>query len=139
MRIILDTNILISALIGQYTPPDRLYEYWKEDKFDLVSCEQQLDELNRVSRHPFFRGRLKPYEVGNMINSIRRLASMYGNLPDVDLSPDPNDNFLLALAQIAKAEFLVTGDKSDLLKFERYKTTRIVTARALVEIVENLR
>lgn len=139
MRVILDTNILISALMGQCTPPDRLYEYWKEDKFDLVSCEQQLEELNRVSRRPFFKDRLKANEVGNMVNSIRRLALMHSNLPDVEFSPDPNDNFLLALAQTSKAEFLVTGDKNHLLRFARYKTTHIVTAKSLVETLEGIR
>ncbi len=133
MRVILDTNILISALMGYGTPPDRLYEYWKEDRFELTACEQQLEELNRVSRRPFFKDRLKPSEVGRMINDIRRLALMYDNLPNVRLSPDPNDDFLLALAQASNAEFLVTGDKSDLLELVRHQTTRIVTARFLVE------
>jgi len=45
MRVVLDTNILISALMTRDTPPDRLYEYWKEGRFQLASCERQLEEI----------------------------------------------------------------------------------------------
>jgi putative PIN family toxin of toxin-antitoxin system len=115
MRLVLDTNILLSALMVRGTPPDRLYEEWRHGRFQLASAEQQLDELRRVSRRPFFQERLTASEIGRMVNDIRRLATMCSPLPDVSVSPDPNDDFLLAIAQAADADYLVTGDKSDLL------------------------
>jgi len=54
MRVVLDTNILLSALITRGTPPDQLYEEWRHGRFDLAPAERQLEELNRVSRRPFF-------------------------------------------------------------------------------------
>ena len=83
MRVVLDTNILLSALITRGTPPDQLYEAWRHGRFDLASAEQQLAELNRFSRRPFFLARLKPSEIGRMINDIRRLAVMCDPLPSV--------------------------------------------------------
>jgi predicted nucleic acid-binding protein len=50
-------------------------------------------------------------------------------LPRVERSPDPTDNFLLALCEAGKADYLVTGDKSGLLTLTRHQGTRIVSAR----------
>jgi len=86
-----------------------------------------------VTRRPFFRDRIRPSEAGRMVNDIRYLALMCDPLPTVERSPDPNDDWLLAVAEKAQAEFLVTGDKSDLLKLEQHGTTRIVTARFLAD------
>ncbi len=135
MRIVLDTNILLSALLTRGTPPDQLYEEWRHGRFDLASAEQQLEELNRVSRRPFFLTRLKPSEVGRMVNDIRRLALMCDPLPSVTLSPDPNDDFLLAISQVAKADYLVTGDKNDWLALKTHGSTRITTARELLQLL----
>ena len=51
-----------------------------------------------------------------------------GPLPPVKRSPDPNDDFLLAMAEAGKADYLVTGDKRGLLSLHRHKATRIISA-----------
>jgi putative PIN family toxin of toxin-antitoxin system len=135
LRVILDTNILVSALLVRGTPPDELYEAWRDGHFDLVSCKRQLEEMRRVSHRPFFAARLKRSEVGRMINAIRRLALMREPVADLAVSLDPNDDFLPAMAEAADADFLVTGDKSGLLELERHGRTRIVTARALADMI----
>lgn len=53
-----------------------------------------------------------------------------------DVSPDPSDNFLFALSQAGQADYLVTGDKDDVLALDRYGKTLIVTARQFVEILK---
>jgi hypothetical protein len=135
VRVVLDTNILLSALMVRGTPPGRLYEEWRHGRFDIASAERQLEELNRVSRRSFFQARLKPSEIGRMVKDIRRLAVMCDPLPLVMVSPDPDDDFLLAIAQVAEANYLVTGDKSGLLALKRHGCTRIVTARKLVQLL----
>jgi uncharacterized protein len=135
MRVVLDTNILLSALMARGTPPDRIYAYWKDGRFELLACERQLEEIRRVSRRPYFRDRLKPSEVGRLVNDIRRLAHMSEPARSVSRSPDPNDDFLLALAETASADFIVTGDKSDLLALRTHAATRIVTARLFVDLL----
>jgi len=65
----------------------------------LCSCERQLEEINRVTRRPYFRNRLAQAVVGRMINDIRALALMCDPLPKLAASPDPDDDFLLATAR----------------------------------------
>lgn len=52
-----------------------------------------------------------------------------------DAPPDPDDDFLLAVAQVAGADYLVTDDKNDLLTLKSHGCTRITTARELVRLL----
>lgn len=133
MRLILDTKVLIAALITQGTPPDQLYKAWRDGRFTLVTSERQLEEIRQVTRREGVRFRIHAAEAGRMFNDLRRLATVVGNLPAVDVSPDPYGNFLLAMAQASKADILVSGDKRDLLVLATHRGTRILTARATVE------
>ncbi len=135
MRIVLDTNVLISALMTRGTPPDILYEAWRERRFLVVSCERQIEEIRRVSKRPFFRKRLRRSEVGRLVKDLRRLTVLVERLPRVSRSRDPDDDYLLALAQAGNADFLATGDKSDLLVLKRHRSTRIVTAGELARLL----
>lgn len=135
MRLILDTNILIASLITRGTPPDQLYEAWRDGRFELITADPQIEEIRRVTRRQGVRFRIHPAEAGRLVNDLRRLATVVGNLPTVDVSPDPYDNFLLAMAEVARADILVSGDKRDLLALSSHRGTRILTARAALDIL----
>lgn len=94
MRVILDSNVLISALITRGTAPDRLYEAWRDGRFTLVTCELQLDEVRRVTRREGLRFRIHAAEAGRLVNDLRRLATMVHELSAVEISPDPYGKFL---------------------------------------------
>ena len=55
MRIVLDSNVLVSALITKGTPPDRLYQAWLRSEIELVTCAAQIDELADVLSRPNLR------------------------------------------------------------------------------------
>jgi uncharacterized protein len=133
VRVILDTNVLVSALMTRGTPPDQLYQEWRQGRIALVSCEAQLEELRRVLARPFFQERVRRSEAGSMVNSIRRLALMCSFLPALEVSADPDDDYLLALAQVSGADYLVTGDKGHLLALGSHGSTKIVAARELTD------
>jgi len=129
MRVVLDTNILVSALIAPNGYPAAIYNAWEDGKFTLLTCAEHLEELWATLQKPRVAELIKPYKAGRLVNQIKRLAEAIGELPAVEQSPDPMDDFLLALAEAGQADYLVTGDKSGLLALARHKNTRIISAR----------
>lgn len=130
MRVVLDTNVLLSALISPYGPPDVIYRAWRAARFEVVTSTAQLDELRRASRYPKFKAVLQPHRVGTMVNNLQR-AVVLEHLPTRIEADDPNDAFLLSMAVASEAEYLVTGDhRAGLLQRGSIGRTRIVTPAA---------
>lgn len=133
MRVVLDTNILLSGLISLSGTPARLVEAWLDRRFTLVSHALQLDELREVTRRDKIRRLIRPAEAGRLVNQIALVAEMPDALPAVERSSDPRDDFLLALCEAGSVDWLVTGDKDDLLALGRHGATRIERAAKLAE------
>jgi hypothetical protein len=136
VRVILDTNVLLSGVISPRAAPARLLEAWIERRFTLISHELQLAEIREVSRRPKIRALVRPAEIGRLVNQVTALAEMPDALPLVQRSRDPRDDFLLALCEQVTADWLVTGDKNDLLALGRHGRTHIVTAPRLAEVLD---
>jgi putative PIN family toxin of toxin-antitoxin system len=129
VRLVVDTNILISALLAETSLPAHLIVLWRQGVFDLLTSSGQLDELMRVTPYPKIRERLSPSLAGRLINELRDLAITLENPPPVTASPDPHDDYLLAIAALGRADYLLTGDKRDLLALRRFEGTKIITVR----------
>ena len=130
MRVILDTNVLLGALISPHGPPDAIYRAWRAARFELVTSRVQLDELRRASRYPKLKTILPAHRVGAMVNNMQRaiVLTLLPLLPDGIEANDPNDAFLLAMALGGEADYLVTGDRrAGLLQRGGMGRTRIVT------------
>ena len=113
MRVILDTNVLVAALISPHGPPDAIYRAWRGGRFELVTSRAQLDELRRISRYPKLKAILPNHRVGMIINHLNRaiILDHLPALPDGAEANDPDDNFLLSMVLASDADFLVTGDR----------------------------
>jgi len=135
MRVVLDTNILVSALLVSQGNPAAIYRAWQEGYFALLICAEQLDELRATLHKPAIAARIKPYNAGRLVNQLKELATSVGELPRVERSPDPTDDFLLALSEAGKADYLVTGDKGGLLALDRHKATRIISVSAFAALL----
>jgi uncharacterized protein len=135
MRVVLDTNVLISAILVRASPSAQVITLWRGRKFDVLTAAQQIEEFSRATRYPQVRSRITPALAGALLNRVRDRAIVIENLPQLDVSPDPDDNYLLALAQAGQAPFLVTGDK-ELLALKQHAGTRIVTPAALLEFLQ---
>jgi putative PIN family toxin of toxin-antitoxin system len=135
MRVVLDTSVLIAALITTGTPPDRIYQGWRKRRFELITSEWQLAEFRPVSRYERLRPYLVPAEAGAMVNGLRREAIVLQSLPAISRSSDPQDDPILATAVGGEADYLVTGDKRGLLALKTIGRARIITARAFVDDV----
>jgi hypothetical protein len=128
MRVILDSNILFSALISPHGPPHRIFTAWQDGRFDLITCAAQLEEIRVASRYPKLRAILQPHRVGALVNALRGAALPDPPAGDVAVN-DPHDWWLLPLAETARADWIVTGDRrAGLLTLRRHGGTRIVTA-----------
>jgi uncharacterized protein len=84
---------------------------WLEGSFELIVCPLLLAELEKVLLRPKFRPYVTAREARVYIALLRRLASVEPD-PEITagLTPDPGDDYLVALSRAATAHFLVSGD-----------------------------
>ena len=137
MRVVLDTNVLVSALLVQTSKPAQVLTAWRRGGFELLTCEIQLAEIREVTRRPALRALIRPALAGELVNQLRNMAMWIDALPPVDRSPDPFDNFLLSLAQGGQADILVSGDKRGVLALKSHGTCRIMTTRQFVSLLKS--
>ena len=129
VRVVLDTNVLIAALITKGTPPDRLYQAWLRGEIELVTSVAQIAELAAVLARPRLQKYLDADEAAAIIENVDTRAVILHDLPSVDLSPDPKDNPILAAAIAGNADLIVSGDKTHLLELGAAVGIPIVSAR----------
>ena len=129
MRVVIDINILVSALIVPTGQPAAVIRMWLDGKFTLLTCATHVNELRATLHKPKVAELIKPHKAGRLLNQVRKLAEDVGPLPRVERSSDPDDDYLLGLSEAGNADYLVTGDKNDLLELDTHKGTRIISAR----------
>lgn len=134
MRVVLDTNLLISALMSHEGLPIQTLELWTNKRYDLVTSTWQIEELRRVSRYDRVKAYVNRAEVGALINSLQKKALVLSDVPEVNFSPDPDDNPILAVGIAGRVHYIVSGDKRDLLALRKVESIPIVTAREFVEM-----
>lgn len=136
MRVVIDTNVFISALLSSRSLPAQLVALWQKGHFSLLTSIEQIEELRRVTRYSKIRARLSPMLAGRLVNELRRIATVLDDLPVVTICRDPWDNYLLATVEAGAANMLITGDKADLLSLERHAGARIITVRQFLELID---
>src|ERR1039458_1786429 len=99
MRVVLDTNIIVSALIAPAGKPAAIIDAWLDGKFTLLTCAAHVDELRSTLQKPRVAELVKPHTAGRLVNQVKKLAEDIDPLPRVQRSPDPTDDFLLALSE----------------------------------------
>jgi uncharacterized protein len=134
MRVILDTNVLLSGLLTPLGAPATLVDAWERGAFTPVTSEMLIREFRKVAGRPYFRARLRASAVELIAAGLRDFSGYFRDLPAGPMAPDPKDSFLLALAEASAAEFLVTGDR-ELLSLRQHKSTRIVRPASMVELL----
>ena len=130
MRIIVDTNVLMSAILFGGTPA-RILQAWREARVVLVMSPEIIDEYVRVGE------RLSARYPG--VDVQRALALIVQNAEVVRSSPlpmavceDPDDDKFLACAVASSVEVIVSGDKK-LRAVTGYSEIRVVTPRQFVD------
>ena len=135
VKLVLDTNVLVSALLTKDTPPDQLYQAWQAHRFALAISTWQINELRRVLGYEKLQPYINGFEASLLLENIDSMAEIVDvSIPRTE-SPDPDDNWILACAVTSQADLLVTGDKNDLLQLKQVAGVQIVNARQALEQV----
>ena len=134
MRVVIDTNILVSAFASRSGYPATALDFWIAGRYELVTSNWQIEEFRRVSRRERVKKRIDRAEVGTFVSALRRYATVMDELPEVDISPDPDDNFIIASAITGEAQYIVSGDKRGMLDLQKVQGIPIITARELVQL-----
>jgi putative PIN family toxin of toxin-antitoxin system len=111
-RAVLDTNVLVSALISPGGPSAALLLELRAGAFELVASPLLLAELDEVLGRAKFHRWVSAAEASAYVGLIRREARVEDDPPPAGaaLSADPDDEYLIDLARDAQADALVTGD-----------------------------
>ncbi len=133
VRVVLDTNILIGALITRETPPDALYRAWLRGAFEVVTSRAQLAELATVLARPRLQRYIDPDEAAVIVEHLETRATVLRDVPPVTLSTDPADNEILAAAVAGGADLIVSGDRKHVLSLGKAEGIPVVTAREAME------
>ena len=132
VRIVLDTNVLVSALISRNGPPGRMLAEVKRAGLKLITSAAQLRELRNVLDREQLRRYIRRDEAEDLIRNLEAVGEVVTDLPDVNVSTDPDDNLILAAAVAGRADMIVSGDRKHMLALGAVEGIPIVTARDAV-------
>jgi len=120
LRVVLDTNVLVSGLAYPASVPGRIFGAWRQGSLEVVLSRYILDEMVRVlPRLP--RIRMSPAEIRDLADSFMFLADIVEPEGAQDAAlRDPDDQPVLLTLAAGQAHYLVTGDKDLLALGEKY-------------------
>jgi putative PIN family toxin of toxin-antitoxin system len=130
LRVVLDTNVYVSALIRGGVPLDILLAWTVSERFDLFTSAFILEELEGVLLRKFNWSHAQVRRATTLIRSYAHAVSPQEQLRVI--KEDDSDNRILECAQVAKAHIIVTGD-SHLLKLGVFEKTIILSPRDFSE------
>ncbi|MCW4044792.1 MAG: putative toxin-antitoxin system toxin component, PIN family [Candidatus Bathyarchaeota archaeon] len=131
-RAVLDTNVIVSALISE-GKPRTLFRKGINGQFAMLTSEPLLKELARVLGRPKFR--TSPSEIRRVTQALlnsTELVEIKSRLRVV--TEDPKDDVVIETAMDGHADFIVTGDRH-LLKLESFREIKIVTVEEALKLL----
>lgn len=134
-RLVVDTNIIVSGLITTGTPPAKILDAIRDKKISLLISDEVISEYLQVLEYPHIRKykKITDEAIGHLTALFINEAERVEILNPITASPDANDDKFLPLAVEGQAEFIITGDKADLLSLKEISGIKIITARLVVE------
>lgn len=131
MRIVVDTNVLISsALLPDSTPAIALEFILK--KHIHVTSKEILQELQLKLTHKKFRKYISEDEVSIFLHKLYKISELTELIQRVKICRDPKDNMVIDTAINGNASVIVSGDK-DLTDIEKYKNIKILSAKQFLD------
>ena len=126
IRVVVDTNVLISALLKADSGPARIVTLWQAGELALVVSPETIDEVTRVLGYGKIRRRVSTSEAERFVALLRSATLLMNSVEGVSVvQDDPDDDKFLALAIAGGAEYIISGDKH-LLRIGVYQNIQIM-------------
>lgn len=137
MIVVLDTSVIISALLSAEGPPAQIIDLWKAGVFDVAISTPLLDELKRALDYPQVKKfqKMTPDEINTLLGRWSTI-SVYVE-PEVALEvveDDPDDNRVLECAVAAKVNYIISGDKH-LLDLGEYRGIEVLPPAGFIVLL----
>jgi uncharacterized protein len=140
MRVVLDTNIIVSRALSRHGAPARIVAYWyaHRTKLQVIASPALLAEYERVLSSERVRARhgMGVEYVRGLLDDFRQLGIVVvpTHVPAV-IARDPSDDHVLACAVAGNADYIVTGDPH-LLDLGEYEGIRILRPAAFLALLD---
>lgn len=139
MRVVLDTNVLISAFISQTGAPAQIFALWRSGDLEIIVSSETLDELTRVLSYPRVTRYLRytPEQIERFLALLRMGAERIETESIENLTvinDDPDDDKFFALALAAQAQYIVSGDKAHVLPVRQYEGIQVVAPASFLQM-----
>jgi hypothetical protein len=138
MIVVLDTNVIVSALLSPGGPPAEIISRWEAEQFEVVTSPPLLGELKRALQYPRVKMSLKrsPADVAAFIERFGKVATVVQPRLTLDMiEDDPADNRVLECAVAGGAAYIVSGD-DHLLRIKRYQEIVILSPAGFLTLLD---
>jgi len=140
MIVLLDTNVIISALLSPEGNPAKIVQRWEADEFELATSPALLQEIERALSYARVRAKIKLSEQ-ELETFLRKFRSSTVNVEPLEIldliKKDPADNRYLECAKEGGASYLVTGD-NHLLELKEHAEVVILPPAGFLVLLELL-
>lgn len=135
MRLVLDTNVVASAMLWGGNPK-RLLQARREKRVELFTSVAMLAELTDILVRPKFANKVAAslMTVDQLVDGYAELTQVVRPTPTPRIVSDPDDDVVIGTALAAKADLLVTGDRG-LLDVGTYQGVRIVRVTEAISLI----
>jgi uncharacterized protein len=143
IKVVLDTDVYISALVSSSGPCVRIMDWWLDGQIAVFSSSAIIDEIEKVVNYPGIAKRhgLNEEEIDQYIKflkffSMKTPMQTPMKTEDDDIKEEPIDNMFLSFAVEVEANFLISGDPHS-YNLETYNDIKIVTPDRFSSLMEN--
>jgi putative PIN family toxin of toxin-antitoxin system len=139
MRVVLDTNTIISRYLSSSGPPAHIFQYWELGAFTLVISEPILAEIERVFSYPRINKRLRlgDKEIAGIVAGFATFGELVTPTQRLHVvEADPDDDMFIECAVEGKADYLVSGNTKHLTNLKEYQGIQILTPAQFVLVLE---
>lgn len=138
-KAVFDTSVLVAALLTPKGLSRSLLERARAEEFELCLSPEIIAETHsRLIKHQHLRKRYNysDEEVAYFISGLRVMATPVSDLPTIQVVRDPNDDFIIATAIKAEADYLVARD-NDLLVLGTHDQIKIVSPETFNQVLND--